>query len=185
MLKMPNMLLIGSAGQSSGKTTLACKIIQKFNVQAPIYAVKIIAIDDANGRCHRGKQGCGICTSLKGNYDIKEELKKENEKDTTKMLQSGAKKAFLIRSLKPYLLDAFEEFVKIIPAHSFIICESNSVRNLVVPGVFLFVNNTSGIMKPSAKSVLPFADKVVTQQNQDDIIKRLIYVPQMNYIKMG
>lgn len=185
IIEIPNMVLIGSSGQSSGKTTLACKIIKQFADIIPIYVVKIISIDDANGRCHRGQQGCGICTTLQGSYDIQEEHNTNNEKDTSKMLQSGAQKSFLIRSLKPYLQKSFKNLQEKIPSNVLIVCESNSLRHVVKPGVFLFVNNTSDIMKASAKSVLPFADEIVTHESQNDIINRLKYMPADKYNKNG
>lgn len=175
MKTIPNMLLIGSSGRNSGKTTLACKIIHHFSSVTPVYAVKIISIENANGQCQRGHVGCGICTTLKQNFDIAEEINKQSSKDTSKMLAAGATQSFLVRSLKKYLLEAINTLLLTIPKNTLIVCESNSLREIVIPGTFLFVNNATGIMKTSAESVLPFADKVVTQYSQDDIISQLVY----------
>lgn len=42
------------------------------------------------------------------------------------------------------------------------ICESNSLRTVVEPGIFLFLNNQPRRMKPSAQEVVHSADLILT-----------------------
>ena len=39
------------------------------------------------------------------------------------------------------LAEAIQQFLKAVPAQALIICESNSLRNVVQPGLFLMMNN--------------------------------------------
>ncbi|WP_406542459.1 hypothetical protein [Clostridium ljungdahlii] len=56
---VPNMILIGSTARNSGKTTLAVSIINKYKLSRPVVALKVTTIQDKNGKCIRGGEGCG------------------------------------------------------------------------------------------------------------------------------
>lgn len=163
MKRLPQMILIGSSGRNSGKTTLACEMIRESKGKYPLYGLKIISIDSERGKCQRGEEGCGICTSIKSGFELVPEQNPDSQKDTSLMLRSGAKKVFLLKALKTHLTEGLEAFLKELPEDAFVICESNTLRNFVVPGVFLFVQNTqSGAMKPSAKRVVEYSDMVIS-----------------------
>lgn len=153
----PRLVLIGAAGRNSGKTLLACDVIAAYAKEYPVYALKIIGIERAGEECHRGGAGCGMCTNLSGNYELREETGENGGKDTARMLQAGAHRAFLLRSLKSSMYEAFWDFVKRVPQNALIVCESNSLRLSVRPGVFLFAG-AAGEMKPSARAVAGYAD---------------------------
>lgn len=170
-LVLPRVLLIGSAGRNSGKTTLACNLINRYNTSENIYALKIISIEKANSGCQRGGKGCGICTSLSGKYELIEEDAKNIYKDTSKMLIAGASKSFLLKTLKNSIEEAFCEFVKLVPDDAIIIVESNSLRKFVVPGLFVFADNNQKQMKQSAKEVYKYADLFLNSSNLDLIDK--------------
>ena len=156
-LSIPQLVLIGAAGRNSGKTLLACDVISAYAKLHPVYALKIIKIERAGEECHRGSEGCGICTNLSGDFELREETGENRGKDTARMLQAGAERAFLLRSLKSSLLEAFINFLSLVPKGALIVCESNSLRLSVRPGVFLFAG-TAGEMKPSARAVAGYAD---------------------------
>ena len=104
---IPNnkIILIGATGRNGGKTTLARAIIKKYKDTVPIIGFKLITVKDHSHICPRGGMGCGICEGLKGKYDIREELG-EGTKDTMLLKEAGAKKVYLIRSLKDSLKEA-------------------------------------------------------------------------------
>lgn len=156
-LYVPQLVLIGAAGRNSGKTLLACDVISAYAKLHPVYALKIISIDRAGEECHRGSEGCGICTKLSGDFELREETGENTGKDTARMLQAGAHRAFLLRSLKSRMLEAFIDFLSLVPKDGLIVCESNSLRLCVQPGVFLFAG-TAGDIKPSARAVAGYAD---------------------------
>lgn len=161
MLMAPQMVLIGAFGRNSGKTALACRMIRAWKRDTPIYAVKVIGIDEANGVCHRGEAGCGICTSLCGSHELCEEAGEFPEKDTARMLAAGAERAFLLKSLKECMGRAFGEFLSQVPKGAVIVAESNTLRNYVVPGAFVFAGfepPREDSIKKSAREVLERAD---------------------------
>lgn len=164
MLEVPQMLLIGAFGRNSGKTTLACQLIKAWKETVPIYALKVIGIDRANGGCHRGEAGCGICSSLCGSYEICEETGEFPDKDTALMLAAGARKAFLLKSLRGCMDQAVVSLLAKVPDGTLVIAESNSLRIFVVPGAFVFAGfepEKAEAMKQSARAVFRWADFVI------------------------
>jgi len=161
MLAVPQMVLIGAFGRNSGKTTLACQLIREWRRTAPVYALKVIGIDKANSGCHRGKDSCGICSGLRRCFELWEETGEFPEKDTARMLAAGAEKSFLLKSLKGSMGQAIGEFMAQVPKGTIVVAESNSLRNYVVPGAFVFagfVPEKEEMMKQSARTVFRRAD---------------------------
>ena len=136
MIEQPNMLMIGSAGRNIGKTELACRLIRKFNPRIDIVGIKVTAIQEKGGKCPRGGEGCGVCTSLQGNYCITEERSGPPGKDTTKLLEAGAEKVYRLCVLKDHLEEGFVALMESIGDRAISICESNSLRQIVEPGLF-------------------------------------------------
>ncbi len=164
-IQQPNMLLIGAAISNSGKTTLATRLIKQLKDKHTIIGIKITTIHEKDGKCHKGKLSCGACCSFKGNFLIHEEEGTEENKDTTRLLQSGAKKVYWIRAHKAYTSEAITTLLEKIKSETndaVTICESNSLRKVLEPGLFLMVKRKgSSEFKPSASTVKDLADKVV------------------------
>ena len=164
-IHQPNMLLIGAAKSNSGKTTFATKLIKRLKEKHVIVGIKITTVNEKDGKCHKGDQSCGACCSFNGNFLIHEEEGIEENKDTTRLLQSGAQRVYWIRAHVSYLSDAIAtllENIKSEASDAVIICESNSLRNVLEPGLFLMVKREgSSEFKPSASAVKSLADRVV------------------------
>jgi molybdopterin-guanine dinucleotide biosynthesis protein len=157
-----NMILLGAGGRNSGKTLLACKIIEQYSQKHFIVGVKITTIRNTDGTCPRGGEGCGVCTSLDGVYCITEELDKTTKKDTSRLLASGARRVFWLRVMKNHLIEGLKALFDVLPEKSAVVCESNSIRTILKPGVFLLVRDKNQkTMKPSARSVQKMADRIV------------------------
>ena len=109
---LPNMLLIGASGRNAGKTEFSCRVISRFAAQGGIVAAKVTAIDKADGVCPRGGKGCGVCTSLEGIFDIREETHSAGSKDTSRLLSSGANKVFWMRVLKSHMKEGMAAFAE-------------------------------------------------------------------------
>ncbi|MHC5229739.1 hypothetical protein ACYSNW_15855 [Enterococcus sp. LJL99] len=152
-IEVNNMIQIGSTGRNSGKTTIAKKIIAMNHQRFSIYGLKIITIKGAKGNCQRGETGCGICTSISEGYELTEEKNRDGSKDTMQMLASGCKKVYLMKALHDSLLEGFLAFLQFVPRDTLIICESNSIREVVKPGLFLMMNNQNSIKKTAAKVI--------------------------------
>lgn len=172
------MILIGATGRNSGKTTLATNIIKAYGDTVPFIAFKFIVINNTKDVCPRGGAGCGICNGLEGIYDITEELN-EGNKDTMLLKKAGAKHVYLIRSLKEHLNEALKEALTYVPPNAHIISESNSLRHVVKPACFIMIrSDASEAMKPSAKSVIDFAD-VILEKNHEEFSDFVHELPRM------
>jgi len=162
MLELDGMLLIGSAESNVGKTELACTLLRKFGKNCDIIGIKVTTITDKEGQCPRGGEGCGACSSLEGVYYITEELDSRSQKDTARLLAAGASRVFWLRVLKENILEGITALIDIIGPDAISICESNSLRDVVEPGLFLIVaNSDSKTWKSSARQVKKYADRII------------------------
>jgi molybdopterin-guanine dinucleotide biosynthesis protein A len=162
MIKLNRMLMIGSAGANVGKTELACALIRKFGKTSDITGIKVTTIKEKDGQCPRGGDGCGVCSSLDGDFYIIEETNSESKKDTARLLAAGAKRVFWLRVMKKSLKEGLTALLEIIGPEAISICESNSLRQVVEPGLFLMVKaSNSKSWKSSARNAKKHADKII------------------------
>jgi hypothetical protein len=155
-----SLVQIGSTGRNSGKTTIAKALIRKYNQEFTIYGLKIITISGARGACQRGAVGCGICTSIDEGYELIEEKNRCGNKDTMQLLQAGCKKVYLLKAFQEHLLAGFQAFLALVPQDTLIVCESNSLREVVKPAYFIMMDNQKGMKKTAAK-VIDRADLIL------------------------
>ncbi len=168
MFKLDEMLMIGSTESNVGKTELACALLRKFSKSCNITGIKVTTIKDEDGRCPRGGEGCGVCSSLEGVYHITEELNRNSGKDTARLLAAGASRVFWLRVLKEHIQEGMTAVLEIIGKDAVSICESNSLREIVEPGLFLITRkNNSESWKNSARRVKKYADKVVSSDGSN------------------
>jgi molybdopterin-guanine dinucleotide biosynthesis protein A len=162
MIKIDGMLMIGSAGTNVGKTELACALLRTFRPSHDVVAIKVTTIEEKDGQCPRGGQGCGVCSSLTGDFCITQETDKSSGKDTARLLTAGASRVFWLRSLKSSLQDASIALLHTVGSDAVLICESNSLRQVVEPGLFLMVHRVGQQQwKKSAREVKTYADRIV------------------------
>jgi hypothetical protein len=128
-----NLLLIAGTGTKSGKTSLACKIIEEYK-NHNIYSVKITP------HFHETTSGL-ISISEKEGYSIYEETNMETSKDTSRMLAAGAFKVYFAKVWDNQLLSVFNKIMEYIPLNVPVICESPALRNFIDPGVFIIMNS--------------------------------------------
>jgi molybdopterin-guanine dinucleotide biosynthesis protein A len=161
-IQIPRMLLIGSMGRNSGKTVMACSVIDRLRNRHRVIGLKVSTIHTNEKRCLRGGAGCGVCTSLEGDYCLTVERSLDSGKDTARMLAGGASEVFWLRVRKGFLREGIESFLAANPGNDPIVCESNSLREVVEPGVFLMMKRVdSEDLKTSAAAVLEYADETV------------------------
>ncbi|MCF6242925.1 MAG: hypothetical protein L3J74_16475 [Bacteroidales bacterium] len=157
LMHYKNILLIGGATRNVGKTTFTCSIIENISKKHLITGLKIKTIYAGDDFFH-GKER----NPLTENYQIIEEKNAAANEDTERMLKAGAHRVFRIKAKNDFLNDAFNDFYSQIPKNSLIICESNSLRNILKPAFFLLIKHkNSGDMKPSAQKLAPLADKII------------------------
>jgi len=161
-MNLDNILMIGSAGANVGKTELACALIRKFSRDRNIVGVKVTTIKAKDGQCPRGGEGCGVCSSLEGEFCITEETNSDSDKDTTRLLAAGASQVFWLRIMNTHLEEGLRALMDIIGHNTVSVCESNSLRQVVKPGLFLIVKGRdSRAWKSSAQQVKEYADRIV------------------------
>jgi len=171
MIKIPGMLMVGAGDRNAGKTEFVCSVIRKFSSQHNIIGIKVTAIEDADSGCPRGDDGCGVCPSLEGEFCITEETDQQSNKDTCRMLAAGGARVFWLRVLKTHLKEGTIALQEIVGDDAISVCESNSLRQVVEPGLFVMAKGSkTKNCKTSAKAVAGYADRTALfDGNQFDI----------------
>ncbi|MHC4648356.1 MAG: molybdenum cofactor guanylyltransferase [Planctomycetota bacterium] len=162
MRKLEGMLMIGAAGANVGKTELACALIRTFGRDRRITGIKVTAIKTKGGQCPRGGAGCGVCSSIDGDFAITQEKNSASRKDTSRLLKAGATRVFWLRAIKTKLQEALAALLDIIGPDAVSICESNSLRQVLEPALFLMVAGPAQqAWKNSARQVKKYADRII------------------------
>ncbi|OEG23057.1 hypothetical protein BCR24_13765 [Enterococcus ureilyticus] len=169
-IEVLDLIQIGSTGRNSGKTTLAKKLIAENYQRFSIYGLKIITISGRRGQCQRGEVGCGICTSIEEGYELIEETNRIGTKDTMQLLKAGCKKVYLLKVFHDHLLEGFLTFLQVVPRDTVIVCESNSLREVVKPGIFVMMANQKSIKKTAA-NVIQYADLILNTPELPETIR--------------
>ena len=153
---LPQLLLIAGTGRNTGKTTLACKIIQKFSPVKTIIALKITP------HFHRNVQSGKILFNETTLY-IAEETDSTTGKDSSLMLKAGAQQSYFVMATDEYLGEVIQNIIRLIPSDALLVCESGGLRDWVVPGVFLMMNRKDNeILKPGTEKLKMLADRLIT-----------------------
>jgi molybdopterin-guanine dinucleotide biosynthesis protein A len=160
-------LLVGATGRNVGKTHLACDIVRSIAARQPVAAVKFTTSEPHGDRCVRGGEGCGACRTLVGDFLIEQEDGRHGDKDTARLRAAGATPCFWVRARRAHLLSAWSELLERLDPTVPIVCESTSLRSVVVPGVFLLVcSGRTPAGKPAALRVWDDADQLVLWDGQ-------------------
>jgi hypothetical protein len=126
---LPHLLLIAGNGRNVGKTTLACKIIKRLSQTEDVVGLKI------SPHFHSFNETEIV---FKNEYFIIFDEKQINTKDSSLMLQAGAKTVYFV-TVEPENLDkAIEKLIQLLPNKP-IVCESGGLHEFVSPGLFLMV----------------------------------------------
>jgi hypothetical protein len=89
-------------------------------------------------------------------------MNRQSPKDTCRLLASGAHEVHWLRVLRSEVADGAAGLLACVPVGRLSVCESNSLRTVIEPGLFLQVRAAdSKDAKPSARSVAHLADGVV------------------------
>ncbi len=161
-MKLPNFLVIGSYARNSGKTGFSQKLINSIKQDVVALKVTIIKKGEKAGICPRGGEGCGVCSSLKENFELTEETKRDGLKDTSKLLIAGASKVYWLRVKEDSVLEGLNLFLNKIDDSTSVICESNSIMKYINPAVFILLKSKTGkTRKESALNVESKADLIV------------------------
>ncbi|MDP2361857.1 MAG: hypothetical protein Q8O14_14090 [bacterium] len=167
MTDWPAMLLLGATGRNAGKTSFACALIRRLSEQGPILGLKVTVIRDEEGCCPRGGVGCGVCGALAAPFELAKEVLPGSDKDTRRMLAAGARGVWWLKVRREALAEGIDALRQVVDPGLPIVCESNSLRLALKPGLFLMIHHTTcAQIKETARAVLPLADRLVLSDGQ-------------------
>lgn len=149
MKRIPNLLLVSGAGRNVGKSTLVCRLIEKFKAEM-LMAVKI------SPHFHE---------SIPKNipYIIEKEINPNRGKDSSRFLKSGAAEVYYLQVHDEHLAEAFDKILGKNINDRPIIAESGGLAKFIQPGLMLFVEGEDSVVKN--KPIKEKADKVLQMQN--------------------
>lgn len=162
-----NVLVIAGTGRESGKTTLACLILEIFRHLKPA-AIKI------SPHFHEPAEGL-INWHIDNNYNIYLETITSGNKDTVRMLNSGAHKAYYIQAYDRYVKEAFNLVNTTIPAEVPVICESPSLGKYIDPGILFITDSEKITSKKDISNLLTKADLIINSPHPNTYIEKLLF----------
>lgn len=146
-LFLPGLLLIAGSGQNTGKTTLACRIIQKFSRKTDIIALK------TSPHFHPPTVGLQP-VMITENYKIYLEENPNTSKDTSRMLRAGAIRVYFCQVADTGLNECFNLFLKNEFSKYPMVCESSGLGNIVKGGVTFYMENPGNNKGPAIPEAL-------------------------------
>jgi hypothetical protein len=146
-IEATNILLVSGSGQNTGKTTLVCRLIEKFASDVTIVSIKIT---------HHFKTlayEMPIVLTTK-EFVIYEEIERGKSKDSSRMLDAGASKSYFIIAQKESIVLAMSELLLLLTPQTSIICESGGLDDYYKVGLHLHLVGSIDSGKPSRDSDL-------------------------------
>jgi molybdopterin-guanine dinucleotide biosynthesis protein len=147
----PLVIGIGGGHSGSGKTSIACKILEKLPGWGAIKYTK---------------------TSLYGSITDDIKVLSEKGKDTKKFLDSGAEKVLWVQSPYDELADILPMAIEMLSYLEGILVEGNSAVDVLSPDIVIFVSGTGGKMKEGAENILRMADVVISDAESPEIPRK-------------
>jgi len=156
--EFPNVLLVGSNTRKSGKTSLIRRIIETYGEKHSISAIKLAIYDSEDDLFSHYPEA-----SEDGTFILKET--EPGEKDSGKFLAAGAKKSWFIAIMHLQIHQVMDLLYEIKSEGGLAIVESTSLRNYILPGLFIFVQGLS--KKDKARNLRPLSDMEVETGSDD------------------
>lgn len=156
----PHLLIISGTSGKSGKTSMACRLIEKFRDHRPV-AIKV------SSHFHEGAPGLITVDSGPG-YTVYEETDSSTEKDTSRMLRAGALRVFLVLAWEADVESVFRNLIDKLPQGQPIICESATIRKYFEPGAFIIMNSDNPDKRQDVAELRHFPHLEFSLQSVDD-----------------
>lgn len=152
------LILVGGHSRNIGKTSVVAGIIKAL-VDLNWTAIKIT--QTGHKICANNGKDCG-CEVPEHEFLLTEETEKSMRADTPRFLLAGAKRALWLRTRQGELVNALSKLKTEISKDDYVIIESNSLRNFIVPDLYLQVlDPTKADFKISAQKFLDLADAYI------------------------
>ncbi|RLD42445.1 MAG: hypothetical protein DRI86_11635 [Bacteroidetes bacterium] len=133
MKKAPKTIIISGTTRNVGKTTFACQLIEKYKSEG-VTAIKI------SPHFHNLNSDADIIFS-NNDFIIIKEHNFDGNKDSSRMLNAGAKEVFFIMTKDENLDEIVNYLFNIIDINTRIIIESAAIRRYIEPVFFYLLYN--------------------------------------------
>ncbi len=154
-----NFVLVSGSGRNVGKTTLACNIIRNLSHDYTVFGAKI------SPHFHKTSELQKLIGEGEG-FKIYQELNADSGKDSSRMLESGAREVYFIQCGDDRIKIALESISNLLPKDSPIVCESGSFAKTYKPGLHLLVvGEQPDETKKSYQQNLANADFTITRSD--------------------
>jgi hypothetical protein len=178
-----------------------------------VYALKITSIEALGAGCPRhggglsgglfsgktdGEAGCGAC-SIDVEFCLNRETNLSGAKDTSSLLAAGAKEVWWLRSLRSALEQGYTAFCEAVQPESpegavlsgetppaqapLFIAESNSLRRIIRPALFIMLYDNHHAPKETARDVMNDADIILPPQPDEASIIKILETVRFNLSK--
>lgn len=132
MLVRGNILLISGLGRDTGKTLLATKVIEKF-AHLSVTAIKV------SPHFHSSQEQ-ELILGIPKFFEVYEETNPSGHKDSSRMLNAGAKKSFYIQCTDKTLERVLNIMIMHLDRNMPIVCESGALSKYLVPGIHVLMS---------------------------------------------
>ena len=134
MKNFPNVILVSGTGRNVGKTNFVCHLIEQLSFSLRIIALKI------SPHFHDEISKNEILYQTPKML-VQKETNTKSQKDSSRMLKAGASEVFYIQVEDEHMSEIIEFLERFNLTTCPVICESASLRRLIKPGIFFFVDN--------------------------------------------
>lgn len=153
--EMNNLIIVGGSHRQCGKTEIASNIIKRLSKKGAVICLKISCHDVNESRDTKAD-------FMIDDYWLVKEEPSEGTKSTDKMYIAGARVVYRLIVTRENLEEGFETFIDTVGDNHMIVCESNSLREIAKPALFVFINlKTEEKEKNSSARVKQFADIII------------------------
>lgn len=177
MIVDDHLLIVGGTARNVGKTEFVCQLIKAISHNHSIYGLKVSAIFPDEGIYH-GTHSDDVATR-----QVIEETRLDTSKDTSRMLQAGARRVFYLRSEDDGILSGYQEFKRQLPHDALIVCESNALGEHLKAGLQIIVTKKDVPVKPRAQARLEKVDLVISSDGYSGFkeLERIDYTSQKKW----
>ena len=144
MIHYPNILIIRGTGRNVGKTLTACKIITELSKKHETVGIKI------SPHFHP-LNGAQQIIMQSENFVVANEQDIASNKDSSRMLQAGAKKVYYIQAKNNLLTSALQPVLEAINSEVPVVIESGGLYDFIEPGLLLYVIGTEAKKKKAIR----------------------------------
>ena len=152
----PHLIIVAGTHRNVGKTEFITRLIGKFRPVVDLFGLKVSAVAPEISSAHKDH-----FESWADN--VYEETRKDSTKDTSRMLQAGARRVFYLSgSNAADLLAGFDYFLRQIPAAGAIVCESNSLWHYIQPALLIVIRSPNSSSEDTLRKMLDRADLIIS-----------------------